>query len=101
MPDGVKNNPIIRDDTGAAHSKGQASSLRGVSVRSDGARRTARIFLLVVLALSAAGCGDDKPQVEAGQTLSQEELKQKCADPQWRDKNLGIWYAVCRQPIGW
>jgi hypothetical protein len=61
----------------------------------------ARIALLVALVLPAAGCGGDKPQVAAGQTLSEEALKQKCADPQWRDKNLGIWYAVCRQPAGW
>ena len=60
-----------------------------------------RIALFVALALSVAGCGDDKPQVAAGPTLSEEALKQKCADPQWRDKNLGIWYAVCRQPVGW
>lgn len=61
----------------------------------------ARLAVLVVLSLAAAGCGDDKPQVAAGQTLSEEALKQKCADPQWRDRNLGIWYAVCRQPVGW
>ena len=61
----------------------------------------ARILLLVVLTLSAAGCGEDKPQVEAGPTLSGDALKQKCADTEWHDKNLGIWYAVCRQPVGW
>ena len=54
------------------------------------------------LALLAAGCGgDDKPEVTAGQTLSEEAVKQKCADPQWREQNLGVWYAVCRQPVGW
>jgi hypothetical protein len=61
----------------------------------------ARIALLVVLVLPAVGCGGDKPEVAAGQTLSEEALKQKCADPQWRDRNLGIWYAVCRQPASW
>ena len=61
----------------------------------------ARIGLLVALVILAAGCGDDKPEVAAGQTLSEEALKQKCADAQWREKNLGIWYAVCRQPAAW
>lgn len=60
-----------------------------------------RIALVVAIALSAAGCGGDKPDVAAGPTLSEEALKQKCADEQWREKNLGIWYAVCRQPVGW
>ena len=61
-----------------------------------------RIGLIVALALLAAGCGsDDKPEVTAGQTLSEEAVKQKCADTQWREKNLGIWYAVCRQPAPW
>ncbi len=60
-----------------------------------------RIALLVAVALLVAGCGRDKAKVAAGQTLSEEELKQKCADQQWREKNLGIWYAVCRQPVNW
>lgn len=60
-----------------------------------------RIVLLVALAVSAAGCGGDKPEIAAGPTLSEEALKQKCADSQWRDRNLGIWYAVCRQTAGW
>jgi hypothetical protein len=65
------------------------------------ARPMTRIAVLVAVAISAAGCGRDKPEVAAGQTLSAEELKQKCADQQWREKNLGIWYAVCRQPVSW
>ncbi len=60
-----------------------------------------RIALLVVIVVSAAGCGRDKAQVTAGQTLSAEAVKEKCADQQWREKNLGIWYAVCRQPASW
>jgi hypothetical protein len=60
-----------------------------------------RIAWLVAIALLVAGCGSDNAEVTAGQTLSEESLKQKCADPQWREKNLGIWYAVCRQPAAW
>ena len=60
-----------------------------------------RITLSVVLLVLLAGCGGDNPNVAAGPTLSEEAVKQKCADPQWRDSNLGIWYAVCRQPVGW
>jgi hypothetical protein len=60
-----------------------------------------RIAVLVVVAACLAGCGRDKLEGTPGQTLSEEAVKQKCADPQWREKNLGIWYAVCRQPVGW
>jgi hypothetical protein len=60
-----------------------------------------RIGLIVALALLVAGCGGDKPEVTAGETLSEEAVKLKCADTQWREKNLGIWYAVCRQPAPW
>jgi hypothetical protein len=60
-----------------------------------------RIGLLVALAILVAGCGRGKPTVAPGQTLSEEALRQRCADPQWREQNLGIWYAVCRQPAPW
>ena len=60
-----------------------------------------RITLSVVLLVLLAGCGGDKTNVAAGPTLSEEAVKQKCADPQWRDRNLGIWYAICRQSANW
>lgn len=65
------------------------------------ARAMTRIAVLIAIAMSVAGCGRDKPEAAAGQTLSAEEVKLKCADQQWREKNLGIWYAVCRQPVSW
>jgi hypothetical protein len=60
-----------------------------------------RIALVVALVILAGGCGRDKPVAGAGQTLSEEALKQRCADPKWREANLGLWYAVCRQPVHW
>jgi hypothetical protein len=60
-----------------------------------------RIALVIAIALSAAGCGGDKSDIAAGPTLSEEALQQKCADAQWRDQNLGIWYAVCRRSANW
>jgi hypothetical protein len=78
-----------------------SASARENSFRKRLGRPMTRIALLVAIALLAAGCGDDKSDVVAGPTLSEEALKQKCADPQWREKNLGIWYSVCRQPANW
>ena len=101
MADGVTNNPIIRGDSGASAATGRILYRDRVDLPRGGAQRMARIILLAALVVSAAGCGGDKPDVAAGPTLSEDAVKQKCADPQWRDKNLGIWYAVCRQPAGW
>lgn len=56
-------------------------------------------FLMLAVLVMASGCSDDKPTT--GSTMSPDELKQKCADPQWKDKNLGLWYSVCRQPLRW
>lgn len=96
MSEALSNKRIFRGFARRAASAG--GSLRSPGF---GARPVTRIAVLVAIAISAAGCGRDKPQVTAGQTLTDDELKQKCADQQWRDKNLGIWYAVCRQPVGW
>jgi hypothetical protein len=55
--------------------------------------------MLAVLA-TVGGCSDDKPAT-TGSTISPEQLKRECADPQWKEKNLGLWYSVCRQPLRW
>ena len=57
-------------------------------------------LLIVAVLVMASGCSDDKP-AGPNATMSPEELKQKCADPQWKEKNLGLWYSVCRQPLRW
>jgi hypothetical protein len=56
-------------------------------------------------AILLAGCslfGSDKPEANAGDTASSEEiLKKNCADPKWKEQNLGLWYSVCRPPLKW
>ena len=94
MSDAVRNDSIVPGDAGAV-------PVGGRGFLPDRVGRLTRLGLLVALVIFAAGCGRDKPEVAAGQTISEEALKQRCADPQWREKNLGIWYAVCRQPAGW
>jgi hypothetical protein len=34
-------------------------------------------------------------------TASAALLKKDCADPKWKEENLGLWYSVCRQPLRW
>ena len=58
------------------------------------------LALAMVVATLAGGCSDDKPAAAtAGSTNSEEVLKRDCADPKWRDQNLGLWYSVCRPPL--
>jgi len=67
---------------------------------ADGRRRIAGAALLLAAALLVASCSDDKPAT-TGSTMSPDELKKECADPKWKEQNLGIWYSVCRQPLRW
>ncbi len=60
------------------------------------------VFFVLAVAILATGCGSDDPPVAAASQASSEEiLKRDCADPKWREKNLGLWYSVCRQPLRW
>lgn len=54
-----------------------------------------------VLAGLVSGCSDDAPATTAQQAGSEQLLKKDCADPKWREQNLGLWYSVCRQPLRW
>ena len=60
-----------------------------------------RILFVLAAALAAGGCGGDKPAPVAGQTVSDATLRQNCADPKWREENLGLWYSVCRPSANW
>ena len=59
----------------------------------------AAIFVVAAVLL-AGGCSDDKP-APVSSTISPEVLKKDCADPKWKEQNLGLWYSVCRQPLRW
>ena len=58
-------------------------------------------FLVVAAAILISACGDDKPVATAEQGTPEEILKKNCADPKWKEQNLGLWYSVCRQPLRW
>ena len=59
-------------------------------------------WLMLAVALLAAGCSGDKPAATAaGDANSEAVLKRNCADAKWREQNLGLWYSLCRQPLRW
>lgn len=59
-----------------------------------------RTWLIMAALVALAGCSDDKP-VAPSSSNSAEILKRDCADPKWKQQNLGLWYSVCRQPLRW
>jgi len=59
------------------------------------------VLFVVAAAILAGGCSRDEPASVANRTSSEEILKRNCADPKWREQNLGLWYSVCRQPVRW
>lgn len=59
------------------------------------------VFVVLAAAFLASGCSDDQPAATASQASSEQILKKDCADPKWREQNLGLWYSVCRQPLRW
>ena len=59
------------------------------------------ILFILAAALAAGGCSSDKPAPFADRRASDEILRRNCADPQWREQNLGLWYSVCRPSLHW
>ena len=59
------------------------------------------VFVVVAVAILLCGCSHDTPVSPASDARSEEILKRDCADPKWREQNLGLWYSVCRQPLRW
>jgi lipocalin len=59
------------------------------------------VFVVLAAAILVNGCSGDKPASPATQANSEEILKRNCADPKWREQNLGLWYSVCRKPLRW
>ena len=59
------------------------------------------VFLALAAAILLSGCSHDKPASTMDEAASEETLKKNCADPKWKEQNLGLWYSVCRQPLRW
>jgi hypothetical protein len=85
----------LRNWIAASYARATRKSSWGASVQF------VPLGVLVLLAIFVAGCSDSAPVAPASNTLSAEMVEKNCADPQWKDKNLGLWYSVCRRPISW
>ena len=58
-------------------------------------------IIAVMIAALAACSGPAVTPPPSDPTAEAAILKKDCADPHWRDENLGLWYSVCRQPLRW
>lgn len=62
-------------------------------------------LIAIVAAALLAACswfGSDEPAKPTGDSASSEQiLKKDCADPKWKEQNLGLWYSVCRPSLTW
>ena len=58
------------------------------------------LFAAAAVILLAGCSGDKKPDASATEA-SPEIVKKDCADPKWKEQNLGLWYSVCRPPLRW
>ena len=59
------------------------------------------VIVVVAAVILAGGCSDDKPVVDTSQASSEQILKRDCSDAKWKERNLGLWYSVCRPPLRW
>ncbi|HKM72642.1 MAG TPA: hypothetical protein VJX94_21705 [Stellaceae bacterium] len=57
--------------------------------------------ILALLIVVAACSSSTTPVPSSDPQASAALLKKDCADPQWKEENLGLWYSVCRQPLRW
>jgi hypothetical protein len=58
------------------------------------------LLLAAALAvLSACTAESATPPPDTGASAA--TLKRDCADPRWKEANLGLWYSVCRTPMRW
>jgi len=84
--------------TAAAAAENRAPIRDGADQRRRG---TVRAGILALVMVVAACSSDTAPVPPSDPTASAALLKKDCADPQWKEENLGLWYSVCRQPLRW
>ncbi len=60
-----------------------------------------RLAIAALIAVLLSACSDSTAVAPADTTESAAMVQKNCADPHWKDQNLGLWYSVCRTPMRW
>ena len=60
-----------------------------------------RLAIAALIAVLLSACSNSTSVAPADTTKSAAMVQKNCADPHWKDQNLGLWYSVCRTPMRW
>ena len=60
-----------------------------------------RLGIFALIAVILAACSEIDADGSAGRDQSEATVAKNCADPHWKEQNLGLWYSVCRQAMHW
>ena len=60
-----------------------------------------RLGIAALIAVLLSACSDSTSVAPADDNESPAMVQKNCADPHWKDQNLGLWYSVCRTPMRW
>jgi hypothetical protein len=60
-----------------------------------------KLAIAALIAVLMSACSDSNSVAPADTTESAAMVQKNCADPHWKDQNLGLWYSVCRTPMRW
>ena len=58
-----------------------------------------RWAFLAIAAFALAACSGAPPRQP--DEASAATIRKNCADPKWKEANLGLWYSICRKPVQW
>jgi hypothetical protein len=58
------------------------------------------LVLAMLLPLLLGACSSGKFVPVPGDAHGEQHLHQDCANPIWKQQNLGLWYSLCRKPLG-
>jgi hypothetical protein len=75
------------------------SGLRVAAMGGCGVCRAGLLALAAAAALSLAACSNGKFVPVPGDAHGRQHLQQDCANPMWKQQNLGLWYSLCRKPL--
>jgi hypothetical protein len=62
-------------------------------------RPAALLAIVVAGAGLLSACSHDAPVSVPGDVHAEQHLRQDCANPTWKEQNLGLWYSLCRKPL--
>jgi hypothetical protein len=70
-------------------------------VRTQKGEGPVRGLVLAAMIAVLSACTPESATPPNDTASSAAALRHDCADPHWKEENLGLWYSVCRTPMRW